>query len=81
MPPRDASQDPARSRVARERAQFLLGAISLIVWFALAFGLSIAWFQDEDTAQPILMAGGLALLVAALPWLGYRRLVERFERP
>ena len=77
---RERGEYLARQRTARERAQFILGAISLIVWFGLAFGLSIAWFQDEETAQPILMAGGLALMVAALPWLGYRRLVERLER-
>jgi hypothetical protein len=37
----------------------------------------VVWYIDEDTPQPILVAGGIALLVAALPWLAYRRLVRR----
>ena len=44
----------------------ILGAVSLVVWFI-----------DEDTPQPILMAGGIALAVAALPWLAYPWLVRR----
>ena len=63
---------------ARDLAQFVLGAISLVVWFLVAFALSYAWFIDEYSARPILMAGGIAFGVAALPWLAYRRLVRRF---
>jgi hypothetical protein len=58
----------------------ILGAISLVVWFVVAFGLSVPWFIDEDTPQPILMAGGIALAVAALPWLAYPWLVRRLTR-
>lgn len=65
---------------ARDRAQFVLGAISLLIWFVVAFALSILWFVDEYTPQPLFMAGGVALVVAALPWLGYRPLARRFAR-
>jgi hypothetical protein len=65
---------------ARDRAQFLLGAISLVIWFIVAFALGVSWYIDEDTAQPILMAGGIAFFVCALPWLAYPWLVRRFSR-
>jgi hypothetical protein len=65
---------------ARDRAQFILGAISLIIWFAVAFTLGVRWYVNEDTAQPILMAGGIAFAVCALPWLAYPALVRRFEK-
>jgi protein-S-isoprenylcysteine O-methyltransferase Ste14 len=68
-------------RRARERAEAILGFVSLVLWFVVAFGLSIALWVDEDHPRPILMAGGIALLVAALPWLGYRWLVRRSLRP
>ena len=64
----------------RDRAQMILGAISLVIWFIVAFGLGTVWFIDEDTPQPILMAGGIALMVAALPWLAYGPLVRRLRR-
>lgn len=62
---------------ARDRAQFILGAISLVIWFAVAFFLGVRWYVDEDTAQPILMAGGIAFAVCVLPWLAYPWLVRR----
>jgi hypothetical protein len=65
---------------ARDKAQFILGAVSLVIWFIVAFALGVKWFIDEDTAQPILMAGGIAFMVAALPWLAYPSLVRRFSR-
>ena len=65
---------------ARDRAQFILGAISLVIWFAVAFPLGVLWYVDEDTAQPILMAGGIALAICALPWLAYPALVRKFSR-
>ena len=55
----------------------ILGAVSLVIWFIVAFRLGVKWFIDEDTPQPILMAGGIALAVAALPWLAYPWLVRR----
>jgi hypothetical protein len=58
----------------------MLGAISLVIWLVVAFTLSVRWFVDEDTAPPILMAGGIAFAVAALPWLAYKPLVRRFTR-
>src|SRR5919204_1558630 len=63
-------------REAREFAQMVLGLISLVLWFGVAFGLSIAWQVTDERPQPALMAGGIALIVAALPWLGYGRLVR-----
>jgi hypothetical protein len=65
---------------ARDRAQFILGAISLIIWFVLAFTLAVKWYIDEYTAQHILMAGGVAFAVAAIPWLAYAPLVRRLMR-
>lgn len=62
----------------RDRAQMILGAISLAIWFVAAFALAIVWWQDEYTARPIFMAGGVAFLLAALPWLAYRPLSRRF---
>ena len=58
----------------------ILGAVSLIVWFAVAFGLAIAWFVDDNTPQPIFMAGGIALVVAGVPWLTYGWLVRRLTK-
>jgi hypothetical protein len=55
----------------------MLGAVSLITWLVVAFALAVRWFIDEYTAQPILMAGGVAFAVAALPWLAYKPLVRR----
>ncbi len=73
--------NPARvESEIRDRAQFILGAISLVIWFAVAFTLGVKWFIDEDTPQPILMAGGIALAVAATPWLAYKPLVRRLGK-
>jgi hypothetical protein len=65
---------------ARDRAQTILGAISLIIWFVVAFTLAVRWYVDEYTGRPILMAGGIALAIAAIPWLAYRPLVRRLRR-
>ncbi|MCA1647088.1 MAG: hypothetical protein LC797_17040 [Chloroflexi bacterium] len=65
---------------ARDRAQLILGAVSLVIWFVVAFSLSVRWYVDEDTAPPILIAGTIALVVAAIPWLTYRWLVRRLLR-
>lgn len=65
----------------RDRAQIVLGAVSLVIWFVAAFALAINWWVDEYSARPILMAGGVAFLIAAIPWLAYaplsRRLTQR----
>ena len=65
---------------AREFAQAVLGAVSLVVWFAVAFGLAIAWQVTEDQPKQIMLAGGIGLVAAALPWLGYQRLVTHLTR-
>jgi hypothetical protein len=64
---------------ARDKAQWILGALSLVIWFVAAFALAVRWFVDEYTAPPIFMAGGVAFLVAALPWLAYRPLTRRLR--
>jgi membrane protein YdbS with pleckstrin-like domain len=64
----------------RDRAQLILGAISLVIWLIVAFALGVVWYIDEDTPLPILMAGGIALIFAALPWLAYRPLVRRLGK-
>jgi hypothetical protein len=74
--------NPARLEdEARLRAQFILGGASLVVWFLVAFSLSVAWFVDEYTARPIFLAGGVAFVVAAVPWVAYRPLARRLRRP
>jgi hypothetical protein len=66
--------------LARDRAQMILGAISLVIWLVVAFGLAIPWYVDEQTPQPILMAGGIALMICALPWLAYPWLLRRLRK-
>jgi hypothetical protein len=51
-----------------------------VIWFVVAFALSIRWFVDEYTPQPIFMAGGVAFVIAALPWVAYPWLVRRYLR-
>jgi hypothetical protein len=65
---------------ARDRAQMILGAVSLVIWFIVAFTLGVHWYIDEDTAQPILIAGGIALMIAAIPWATYPWLIRRLVR-
>ena len=76
-----APQRRSRSqREAEEYAQMLLGLVSLVVWFVVAFGLAIAMHVDDDHPRQIMLAGGIGLAVAALPWLGYRALVDAARR-
>jgi hypothetical protein len=63
---------------ARERAQLVLGAVSLVIWFGVAYALAVPLYMSTHTQRSILLAGAVALLVAALPWLGYRRLIRHF---
>jgi hypothetical protein len=58
----------------------ILGAVSLVIWFIVAFVLGVRWYVNEDTAPPILLAGCIALAVAAVPWLAYRPLVSRIRK-
>ena len=64
---------------ARDRAQFILGAVSLIVWFVVAFTLGVTWLLQGATEARVIVAGFIALGVAALPWLAYRPLVNRLR--
>jgi membrane protein DedA with SNARE-associated domain len=73
------SGDEAERR-ARERTEAILGLISLVIWLAVAFSLAITLGVDEDHPEPTLMAGGVALVIAAVPWLAYRWLLERSRR-
>jgi hypothetical protein len=66
---------------ARDRAQLILGAISLVIWFAVAFGLAIPWVLAGEPDSRIILAGTIALGVAAVPWLAYKPLVHRLARP
>ena len=61
------------------RGSGIIGVI-VVIWLIVAFALGVLWYVDEDTPQPILLAGGFALLVAALPWLAYRPLVGRLRK-
>jgi hypothetical protein len=72
----------ARTRQeAAERAQLILGAVSLVVWFAVAFTLAVNWLLGGAPDTRIILAGFIALGVAAIPWLAYRRLVRRLTTP
>jgi hypothetical protein len=62
---------------ARERAQLILGFVSLLIWFAVAYGLAVTLYLQTHTQRAILLSGVVALGFAAIPWLGYRRLAER----
>jgi len=65
---------------ASERAQLILGAVSLVVWFVVAFALGVTWLLQGAAEARIIVAGFIALGVAALPWLAYRPLVDRLLR-
>ena len=66
-------------RDAKERWQLMLGLTSLVLWFGVSFGLVIAGNLLVGPIRPagIILAGALAALVAAAPWLAYQRLVRR----
>jgi len=65
---------------AAERAQMILGAVSLVIWFAVAFGLAVPWLLQGAPESRIILAGFIALGVAAVPWLAYRSLVKGLTR-
>jgi hypothetical protein len=65
---------------ARERAQMILGALSLLIWFGVAYTLAVTWYLQTHTQRTIIFAGFVALAVAAVPWLGYRRLVRKLSK-
>jgi hypothetical protein len=67
---------PRSDQEAREFAQAVLGLVSLVVWFGLSFGVAIAMQLTYSNNRTIMMIGGVALVIAALPWLGYHRLVK-----
>ena len=80
------ARGPDPARVAREKVQARLGLVSAILWAVLAFGaVPLLGLGPGTRALVILALGFGALLVAALPWLAYRRLVEwefrRSSRP
>jgi hypothetical protein len=54
----------------------ILGAVSLVIWFGVAFTLAVSWLLAGAPESRIILAGFIALAVAAIPWLGYWRLVR-----
>lgn len=66
-------------REAEERWQMILGLISLVVWFAVSFALILAMDAILGPGRPsrIIVAGTIAALAAAAPWIPYQRLVQR----
>lgn len=71
----------AAERDARARVQARLGLASTIIWFVVTFGAAILLSFGYGTRAPlVLLLGFTGLLVAALPWLAYRRLVARALR-
>lgn len=70
--------EDAITRLAREHVQAILGLISLVLWFILAFGLVVVLdLAHPETQVQIMMVGGIALVISALPWLAYPALVRR----
>jgi hypothetical protein len=59
----------------------ILGAVSLVIWFVVAFTLAVYWLLAGAPDTRIILAGVIALAVAAVPWLAYRRLVRHLARP
>lgn len=69
--------DRGRVREARGRVQARLGLVSAAIWFTLVFGAApLLGFSHATRAPLVLLLGFSGLLVAALPWLTYRRLVD-----
>jgi hypothetical protein len=62
---------------ATGRAQLLLGAVSLVLWFAVAYTLAVNWLLAGASDSRAILAGSIALAVAALPWLAYKPLVRK----
>lgn len=68
---------PDRLRTARETVQARLALASTIIWFAVVFGAAPLLGLGHGSRAPLILALGFGvLLVAALPWLAYHRLVE-----
>lgn len=66
----------AYEQEAREAMQLRLSAISLVLWLIVAFGLVVLLTTPhESRPSQYLQIGGVALALAGLPWLGYRRWV------
>jgi hypothetical protein len=65
---------------AKDRAQLILGAVSLVIWFSVAFTLAVSWLLAGAAESRAILAGFIALAVAALPWLAYRPLVRFLAR-
>ncbi len=69
------------ARDARARVQARLALASTIIWFVVTFGAAVLLNFGYGTRAPlVLLLGFTGLLVAALPWLAYRRLVARALR-
>lgn len=73
---RDMVNAADRAAKAREKAQAMLMAASVIIWAAVTFGLAVPIYLATGFRPVTLIVGFAALGVAALPWLAYRRLVE-----
>ena len=58
----------------------ILGAVSLVIWFAVAFTLAVSWLLAGAPESRIILAGFIALAVCAIPWLAYRPLVRYLAR-
>ena len=64
-------------RDAREAVQARLALLTLTLWVILTFSLAVPLQLAGGGRAPLIIAIGFAaLVVAALPWLQYGRLVE-----
>ena len=64
-------------RDAREAVQARLALLTLTIWVILTFSLTVPLQLAVGGRAPLIIAIGFAaLVVAALPWLLYGRLVE-----
>ncbi|GEM_PF-5083334 len=72
---------------ARERVQLWLMIVSTVLWFVLTYTVAtVLDIAHSDRPARVIPLGFAMLVLAALPWLAYRRLVaaevrRRLRRP
>jgi uncharacterized membrane-anchored protein len=65
-------------REAKESVQARLALFSMIIWLSVTLAIVLPLRLNYGLRPAyVIMIGFAALLVAALPWLAYRRLVRR----
>ena len=63
---------------AIEHVQARLAGVSFVIWMIVSFGIVIVFdLAHPQTQSLIIRAGGIALAVAAIPWVAYRPWIRR----